>query len=404
LATLQTVEDTLRKFDINGTTLATWEQELELNIPIDVNGQKQYSHHHISLFKNIKKHLALGRTIAQIRELVTLPPVSVSKPSSEQQQNTVTAINSTYAASSAELTQTEESTGNKSFASAPKIPALLATQEEASTQTRHGWTETSSQLPLHESPRAALSLTKPTSLASNGSVASMGGSVMTPQALNLVDRLLTDKDQIHKKLVEAEKLNSHLYNVNNLFHRKVKELSALVVNLKANNREEANIKLMDDKAKLHRQLLEAERSRLDHQREQDEMQRQVQQLSQKNEQLESQMSQLCETFDPKVLLGRWQEEATLSEVLFDNFGINVEQTRKLERHISAVPSRVFGNAAIISAQYEYESNPLWRRHETLSIAYQGQQHLKGDLQVDYLLDGVVVARCLYAITASKVPG
>jgi DNA-binding transcriptional MerR regulator len=78
-----TVESTiaaLEKYDIDPQTLAEWERELNLTIPMDETGHKRYSPHHINLFKNIRKHLALGRSLSQIRDMVTLPPSDQAKP------------------------------------------------------------------------------------------------------------------------------------------------------------------------------------------------------------------------------------------------------------------------------------------------------------------------------------
>ena len=60
--------------------LNAWEKALNFEIPVDEYGRKQYSPHHINLFKNVKKHIALGRTLNEIRQIINLPPLIDSKP------------------------------------------------------------------------------------------------------------------------------------------------------------------------------------------------------------------------------------------------------------------------------------------------------------------------------------
>ena len=74
----ETAIDALRRFDIEEHDLRNWERELGLDIPVNIDGEKEYSPHHVNLFKNVKKHLTLGKTLDDIRKLVALPPLEES--------------------------------------------------------------------------------------------------------------------------------------------------------------------------------------------------------------------------------------------------------------------------------------------------------------------------------------
>lgn len=434
MATLEMVEQELQKFEVNKATLQAWEQELGLNIPTDANGQKQYSRHHINLFKNIKKHMTLGRTLDQIRSTLVLPPAETARVIEQEAANPPPvqpqpqfsplpeldlAIKRPQQASPA-LERKEAPTP---YASTP-APVQLPHQETSSVEALNNYqppeepafeapfpdVEAQRPEPVTKAEPPAPTLIKTREEAPSPSASQPParlsekapmGAIGQTQALQLIDRLLNEKESIQNRLVEAEKLNSHLYNVNNLFHRKVKELSSLVVKLKSNNREEINMKLMDDKAKLHRQLLDSEKARLDAERDHEKLAKQVDEIRNEKEQIQTRLEQITSNFDPQKLLGTWQEEATLKQVVFDNFGIHAEAKRSSQRQIKRLPERCFGNAAIVQAQYEYESNPLWRRNEIATLAYQSDNRLVGDLQVDYILDGVTVAQCIYQIEATR---
>mgnify|MGYP006196549911 CR=1 FL=1 len=78
--TVDTVLESLQRYEIDEADIAQWEKALGLNIPKNEYGRKQYSPHHVNLFKNIKKHLTLGRTLDEIRSLIKLPPIEDSHP------------------------------------------------------------------------------------------------------------------------------------------------------------------------------------------------------------------------------------------------------------------------------------------------------------------------------------
>lgn len=346
--TTETALESLKKFDIDETTLESWETQLGLSVPVDDEGQKQYSPHHINLFKNIKKHIALGRSIEEIRDIISLPPVTSSKAQPE--------------------TSASESI--------PTIPAM------------------------------------PKSYASLPARPNLGASSKNNDAglLELVNKLVSEKDQLHKKLIETEKLNSHLYNANSMFHRKVKELTNQIGGLKAfinqvqdKLRDNNNLKLLDDKSRLQKQLLDAEKNVQTREQEVEDKHREILDLQEKLISAENRFQDLIHHFDPKKFCGNWVENGRLTEILYDNFGINIETDRSRVFKIADPPERIYGLSANITTYYEYESNALWKRCENLSVAYINENYLQGEILAEYILDGVPVAKAIYKVSYVRKP-
>ena len=323
--TAETVLDTLKPFDIEEKSLRTWEKQLGLEIPVDEYGRKQYSPHHVNLFKNVKKHLTLGRTIEEIKSIIDLPPLDSGQ---------------------------KVSVGKSAYASVPNRPRLTPSQGAATV-------------------------------------------------VELVHRLTAEKDTIYKKLIETEKLNSHLYSANTMFHGRVKELSARIEQLRFEMKENHNFKLMDDKAKLHKQLIEAEKARQNIENELSIQNKQTKILNDEMEVLKERIAGLTDRFDPHNFCGDWVENGQLLEVSYDNFGINIEPERTRLFRIAEAPERVFGNTAVVTTSYQYETNKLWTRHETLTATYLDCYTLKGEVVAEYILDGVPVAKAVYTVTCHK---
>ncbi|MBK8191147.1 MAG: MerR family transcriptional regulator [Vampirovibrionales bacterium] len=341
--TVDTVLESLQKFDIDEDTLRQWEGELGLNIPTDEFGRRQYSPHHINLFKNIRKNLALGRTLQEIREIVSLPPENASRPAP------ISRVTRPYA----------------------QMPARSARGAQAMSSER------------------------------------------STQVVQMLDRLMAEKDSLQGKLVETEKLNSHLYNANSMFHRKVKELSGMIGSLKEQLDENRHFKLLDEKSRLHAQLIESEKNAHLMQRDLERVQQdlavartQTQEteaiLNTRVEELKQQLEAATRRFDPKRFCGDWEEQASLMQVDYDNFGINVEPSRNRVFRLSEAPELTFGNTAVITTQYEYEANPLWKRVETIALCYVEDARLEGILTAEYMIDGVPVAKASYRVQCARV--
>lgn len=348
--TVDTALESLRKYDIHEADLLSWERELSLEIPVDEYGRKLYSPHHVNLFKNIKKHITLGRTIQEIKQLISLPPIENSKPRETKPvaQPAMTMPAAEPAAQAAEAKVIQKSP----YASVPKRPVT-------------------------------------------------SGGAGAANVINLVQKLNKEKDQLYKKLLETEKLNSHLYSANTLFHKKVRDMSHQIVKLRENFNENEKFKLLEDKARLHKQLIDAEKLSqykqeeiLNHKMANEELRKQLKQL-------ENKIVAMNAAFDASKFCGDWMETGHLVEVIYDNFGINIEPERVRLFRISEKPSRIYGSMATISTSYQYETNNLWKRDETLMVSYMDEQTLEGELIAEYILDGVPVAKALYRVTCRR---
>ncbi|MEM0952369.1 MAG: hypothetical protein AAGI66_09565, partial [Cyanobacteria bacterium P01_H01_bin.74] len=220
-------------------------------------------------------------------------------------------------------------------------------------------------------------------------------------ALHLVERLTQEKDQLYKKLVETEKLNSHLYSANGLFNKKVRELTAQLKTLKAAVDETEKFQLMDDKAKLHKQLIDVEKLG---QYKQEEILNLKIALDEKTKALEEAKAKLAlanQAFSAHHFCGDWMESGTLADVVYDNFGIAIEPERIRLFRISEPPERLYGKTMIISTNYQYDTNTIWKRDETLIVNFIDSNTLRGEVLVEYIMDGVPVAKAVYQVTCSR---
>lgn len=364
LYTVDTALEALKKYDIFEPDMQAWEKELNLEIPVDAYGRKQYSPHHVNLFKNIKKHIALGRTIGEIKQIINLPPIETSKP----QPKTETVSQSAPAPQPTSMSQPS---------AGPAAPmATIPAQAKVIQKS-----------PYASTPR------KPAIRS--------GASAGAAEVINLVQRLNKEKDQLYKKLLETEKLNSHLYSANNLFHKKVREMALQIQQLRENFNENEKFKLMDDKARLHKQLIDAEKLSQYKQEEILNQKLQNEGLRQEMKQLEGRISALSAPFNADKFKGDWMETGHLVEVIYDNFGINIESERVRLFRISEKPTRMYGQTAIINTAYQYETNSLWKRDESLIVSYIDEQTLDGELIAEYILDGVPVAKAVYRVTCRR---
>jgi len=566
--TSNTIQDTLIKYDIHPQQLRDWEDALGMSIPTDVQGNKLYTRQHLNLFKNIKKHIALGRSLAHIKQIISLPPAQESQPvernvkqawehaptlqkiktppseatavtnplvhhaegvvaplsleseallesfkksaetvmhpveaapaieqgdsaetlknldlearlqadlSADVQNGFPTITSEPFEASpdleeaipetvvethasiqvlkdvmakpmSVEITATQEplfhvedvpvqapiqdtvplnneTVIHPSLAEAIKFSELTQTSQEISE-----WTYTPaimSPQDLVESIKAnhvkgttgletveALESLKPNSIVEKRSTeASPAQYLSAPLAvvhekqehsLQIVDRLLTEKDALQTRLIEAEKLNSHLYNVNNLFNKKVKELTTLIKKMKHTYNENDLMKLMDDKAKLQRQLLDAEKDKLDAQRQTEKAKDAEKYAFAAQKYLADELKSQRQGFAGNRFLGDWRESLKLREIQYDTFGLNVEEERSQHRLIDSVPTRIVGNVAFVTTRYAYPDNTLWQRLETLTIVYMEENKAQGELQVDYILDGIPVCRAIYIANLERI--
>jgi vacuolar-type H+-ATPase subunit I/STV1 len=178
-------------------------------------------------------------------------------------------------------------------------------------------------------------------------------------------------------------------------------MAAQIQQMRETFNENEKFKLLDDKARLHKQLIDAEKLSQYKQEEILNQKLQNESLRQEIKQLESRISALTAAFDAAKFLGDWMETGSLVEVVYDNFGINIEPERVRLFRISDMPTRLYGNTAIINTSYQYETNNLWKRDESLIVSYIDEQTLAGELIAEYILDGVPVAKAIYRVTCRR---
>ena len=481
------IAETLEKYDIAPKQLQEWETALGLSIPTTPQGEKAYSSQHLNLFKNVKKHLTLGRNLKQIKQLIQLPtasqsvvvqpetpqatvveappiapneltpdfPASIvaypdSEPAVQAEVSPAFSTNFKNAWQKSpnytqdrlvflELIEPNEVSPSavvepppvvqsptkvatplqESFATSAEALVAVSTADQQITTdltalpsvsptyfsaTASGFSmDAPVQLLAHEAPPAPLVAAQNETLGGAVLPIPNGSSALNNStALQIVERLMGEKEANQRKLIEAEKLNSHLYNVNNLFNKKVKELTQMVQQLKTVANEQQNMKLMEEKAVLQRQLLDVERNKLEQQRAFSQEQQKASLLARQLDSVQQQWQELTTGFNPKRFVGHWQETLLLKQKVFDTFGLNVEPQRNQHRVVEVAPTRVAGNAGFFSFEFKYPDNTAWKRLEQLSLVSISPDELVGEVSVDYVLDGVIVCRAIYQATLQRL--
>lgn len=374
--------ETLERFNIDEAELLSWEQELGLEIPRDKFGNKVYSPLHLNLFKNVKKHLALGRSLVEIKRMVVLPNTGhypeKAKPNRDdhlyeerrmvqaQQQEIRQDMKSTLSQRLLrEISPQKTTIEMDEQAVRAMLPSQSATQRQLKRFSSRPARITTSRMVEKHGPNAGL--------------------------LVLIDRLVEEKDNLQNTLVQMEKQKSHLYHVNEMFRNRVAELTDEIAQLQQQLQSKENLKLIDDKSKLQRQLIDAEQRQANAEKE----------LMRLNGEMKQLKDALSTKIDPKIFVGNWLEEADLEAVAFDNFGINIESKRSRMFRVTQPPTRFFGHTGIIETTYDYQTNTLWKRTETLILNVIHENRLEGELIAEYILDGTPVARATYRVRCHR---
>lgn len=400
MITQQRALETLERFQIDASQLNEWESELGLDIPMDAFGNKIYSQLHLNLFKNIKKHLALGRSLSDIKRMVVLPDntQAVAKGNSAiTEEGTVQEERERLQAQQQEVEATFKNTLSsrllRELRSLKPKPIEVDTPPEAENPGG-----SSSLVPAKPSSEVAFPqrISRSFKRFASSPVRITSSSLAGQQGANagllvLIDRLMAEKDELQENLLQTEKQKDHLYRANELFQQRVKELNAEVERLHEQLKATQHLKLIDDKSRLQKQIIEAEQRQI-------EAEKQLMKLNTRIRQLED---NLAAKIDPKVYVGNWLEEADLAQVVFDNFGINIESKRNRMFRITHPPERFFGHTAIIETIYDYQTNTLWKRTETLILNIVHENRLEGELIAEYTLDGTPVARAVYRIKCHR---
>jgi hypothetical protein len=352
----------------------------------------------------------LGRTIDEIRQIISLPPLTDSRPKGKAAHASVSAASTPPSMQSMQQVLAEAQHNVSGAAQQPVAPPpkMMPPQQQPAPRLQ----EIAQPKPqAREMPEPAAARPAPAKVITKSPYASLpkrpatGGSGAdgngAANVVNLVQRLTREKDQLYKKLLETEKLNSHLYSANSLFHKKVKEMTTQIQKLRESLHENERFKLLDDKAKLHKQLIAAERLAQQKDEQIQNRKQEADKLRQEIRQLESRIGTMIEDFEPSSFQGDWIESGHLVEVAYDNFGINIDPERVRLFRISEPPQRLYGQTAVITTSYQYETNNLWKRNETLMVSYIDADTLEGELIADYILDGVPVAQALYRVSCKR---
>jgi DNA-binding transcriptional MerR regulator len=436
--TQERVLQTLERFNITEAQLRDWEVELELIIPTDPFGNRVYNTQHINLFKNIKKHLTLGRSLQEIKRMLVLPS---NKPIDGIDHQAIASQAVIYTPDTAEMVSQSQS---QSADPEPSVgnPFLHVISEPASTylqmmtQPKNTDTVTTSDnnviqanfkntlsqrlirelkpmietgsewqnqpyeravgqaelvpIPTVQRPRRNLKR-----FASNPPrvTSSSLAQQQSPNSglLILIDRLIAEKDDLQSSLSLAEKQKLHLHQANEMFQRRVKTLSEEVELLAEQLKARENLKLIDEKSRLQKRLIESEQQQTDSEKK----------LSKLASELELMKGRLSNRLKPQIFVGNWLEEADLTDVVYDNFGINIESKRNRMFKITNEPTRFFGQTAVVETIYDYQTNNLWKRVETLILSIINENRLEGELLVEYILDGAPVGKAVYKVKCHR---
>jgi DNA-binding transcriptional MerR regulator len=395
--TEQKAMETLGRLGISSYQLAEWETELGLEIPVDDHGEKLYSPLHLNLFKNVGKHLSMGRSLEDIKRMVVLPVQTT--PSFPQAYTEVEedplfddADGPETFSSGAfdhEMAMTQQSEMVDALLPNTLSRRILKEIRPLSVETAHAIIR-NSELTLPARPfRSSKRFATPPTRLSAGMVSRQPGQ--HAGLLVLIDKLISEKDVMQEEVTRLEKQNTHLQQANQMFQAHVHYLTAENDGLKAQLHSPENLRLIDDKARLQKELMMLEKHHT-------EAERTLQAVTADKQALEI---RLAKKIDPKLLLGHWVEEAILDKVLFDNFGINVEPKRSRLFKITQPPERFFGHTAIIETVFDYRTNALWKRTETLILSLITPNHLTGEMISEYMLDGTPVARVKYRVECRR---
>ena len=473
---LHQLVEALSPYEIEREDIEAWQHEFNL-LPVSINGGQSpafYEPYHISLFKNIKKHLMLGRTIPEIKRLLILPPLNsaiarpaeiTASPISKANKNEVAAKTTTLqkvvalAHATAQEVQPTPTVLSKepfftnddivdltqlsSFVDQQNNQDLITARDMAQDikkyaefsriQTEEILEDTTDTSQSNISEIRSIYLVSPEVTADREnsikrrarwskaapikqklkrlSTPNMSiEDVMTRQnvqntvndqsaLLILVDRLVNDKDDLSSQVAELGRLNTHLNKVNTIYMQQIQtfkgDLNKAVETielLEKQARLNERIQLLDDKSRLQALLIKSEQKCLELQQAKDQQQQEITKL----------YAQASEVFDAGYFVGEWIEQAELRQIHYDSFGVNLPKNRSRVFKLTYSPQRLYGSTAIIETIYDYRTNTMWKRMETMIVLYRPvTDSLQGELIIDYLLEGQSVAKASYSFTAER---
>ena len=118
--------------------------------------------------------------------------------------------------------------------------------------------------------------------------------------------------------------------------------------------------------------------------------------------LEDQLTTTIPEIEPQKFNGSWSGKAKLIKVEFNSLDIEIPKERNKSFKITDSPKRIYGNCTVLVSKFKCEEDPLWERCETYHIIYLNPEKLKGELDVEYFVDNVPVAKAIYEITCNKI--
>ena len=395
----------LERFQILRDDLVSWENALGMSIPTDADGKAVYSELHLNLFKNIKKHLALGKSFADIQKLVQIPANLSVAVAIEATPTTAASASIGEPTLPSHMQSSTHTAPTMSSQPKPSANSLLASPPRRPVAPNQS---------LVSRSQSAETLQPSTQAKNFGHT-----NTTTPhqhELMELLRQTMAEKDQLQQQLIEVEKLNSHLNNANGMFHRKVKQLDEALKASQAAGDQNRLFQLMEDKARLHHQVLDSEKT-IGQLKKQlmlsDELVLKARQDALTNEQqwvkqvqfLQSELAAQGGSRQPNAesFCGVWNEEAYWLETRFDTYGVDIPADRRRLLTIAQPPTQCIGSIAVISQTYRLDQQPQWQRTETLLLTITNPMRLQGLMDVTYRLNETPVAQAWYRITATKQP-
>jgi len=371
--------------------LESWETFFNIAVPTDAQGNKQYQPDHIRFFKAVDQLLSRGKSLDEIGALllaqeapqptsphVVEPPAPPAPEATAPLQQTMTAVFPV-------MPTVGEPTSVAVTTEPPRSPEVVSLGQRFVQE-------------------AAPSTDLPPVSYEAGELPSIRPNSAEQETLQqLFQQLSQERDNLRERLLESEKLNTHLYNTNEMFRRKVRDLTESILRLKEKSKEGEVMKLLEDKAKLQRELIDVRRHREVAERSLADVARQLQQTRHEYQDVCNRLDTLRSTRIPQEsFYGVWQEEAALQEVVYDQIGLNMETTRTRQVAIEHnAYMQQFGASLMFTTHYQYETNQLWQRRETVVLSWINDTQLEGPIFVEYLLEGKPVARAIYTATYNR---
>ncbi len=279
------VVEVLKNIGVTPEQIGQWERYFGIPVPHDTQGKKYYNDSHIKFFKNVKKYLALGYKLSDIKSRLNAEIPAPSPP-------------------------------------VKKSP----------------------------DPKTTKPLNKPIINNANLKTPDKG----TLHLIMLVERLMDEKNQL---LTERDYLLEQIH----------------VLEMQKQQISKASLEYID-------------------------------QLSEKEEKiasLEKDMETTIASVSAEAFTGSWSGRAKLIKVVFDSIEADIPRERTKSFKVTDPPKRLYHNMAVFMSSFQNSDDPYWERTETYRLAFNNNHELTGELDVEYFVDDVCVAKAIYSILCTK---